>query len=433
MIFSIIISFVFFIALAVWLVRFIGEAGVKYPDNKILKFLTLKKEYVTLNETATTSEYLKIFIYAIVFRIVIFLLGWLACGIFQRESVPTFMEYCNKWNIWDGPHYIDIATNGYSHAVDDGRFLLLAFFPLYPLLIKLLQIIVRNYIISGLIVSFICYSLGCVLMYKLVIIDYSKEIARKSVIFLSIAPFTFFFGSVMTESTFFLFVIATFYAIRRHNWWLAGILGMLSALSRSVGVLMVIPAAVEWVQINRPVSLIKSKKWSDLIKQIFKVLPVLIIPVGTLIYLYINYYTAGDPFIFMQYQKDNWSQNLQFFGKTIKMIFEHTFSSGEDWTLISCLFMPGLIGITLSIIVIVYSLRNTRSMYVIFMLVYFAYNAGASWPLSLCRYLAGMFPMYWILASFTHKHTKFELPVTAIMAIIFGIYLTGYITCHQIM
>ena len=109
---------------------------------------------------------------------------------------------------------------------------MLVFFPLYPILIKFFTLIIQNYIISALLVSFLAYSFGCVLMYNLVAIDYNKSIAKKSIIFLSVSPFAFFFGGIVTESTFFLIIIATFLAIRKHNYLIAGILGIFASLTR---------------------------------------------------------------------------------------------------------------------------------------------------------------------------------------------------------
>lgn len=61
------------------------------------------------------------------------------------------------------------------------------------------------------------------------------------------------------------------------------------------------------------------------------------------------------------------------------------------------------------------------------------YNSGATWPLSICRYIMCSFPAYWILAEFTERHKETEIPIIVLMTVCFGIYLVGYITVHQIM
>jgi Gpi18-like mannosyltransferase len=417
----------------VWLIRFAGNAGFELPRCRAVSFITKDFPKKSSPEVISKKEYLQIFIYALLFRILIFLAAWLARGIFQSEKIPSFLDYCGSWNLWDAPHYIDIASKGYAGSAENGEYLFLVFFPLYPLLIRLFHFVIPNYVLSALTVSTLCYGVGCMIAYRLISIDYSKRTSKKSLVLLSIYPFAFFFGGIMTESLFFMLIMAVFLAIRKHNWLAVGILGALASLSRSFGIFMIIPAFAEWVQTERPVTLVKEKQFKELWKRILAFLPVFITVFGILIYLYINYRTAGDAFIFIKYDKEHWYQELQFFGKTLRMLWDRTMSFNDSWTNISSLFMPELAALPIFALIILYSARRERSMYVVFMLVYFAFNAGASWPLSLSRYLSCMFPVFWIIADFTDKHKKFELPVTAIFAVLFGIYLTGYITGHSIM
>ena len=433
MIWSILVSIIFFAGVALFIARLVNETGISLPDNRVLSFITADKTPNPLGEKTTSGECVRIFLFALAFRIFIFLLSWIACGIFSNGENIGFIELCSKWNLWDAPHYIEIAQNGYSQHVENGQHLFLVFFPLYPMLIRVMAAIVRNYIVAGILVSTLCYCGGCVLMYKLVTIDYSKSIARTSVVLLSVSPFSFYFGGIMTESTFFLVTIATFLAIRQHKWFVAGILGILASLTRSVGVFMVVPAAIEWVTSERPLLLIKEKGWKCLIRRFIKLLPIALTPIGTLIYLYINYRVEGDPFVFMKYQSEHWSVNLQFFGKTLRMLFSRAFNPTDNWALQSSIFIPGLLSATIAAIAILLSARRMRSMYISFMIVYFMFNAAHSWPISMPRYMLCIFPAFWLTASLTNKHKQIELLIAVAGAVCLGIYLTGYITVHQIM
>lgn len=420
-------------AAAVWfIIRLINQAGIAFPKNRALSFLLADKSRISDNETVTSREYVKIFVYALVFRVIVFLLGYLARGIFQNGEAISLMEYANNWNLWDAPHYLEIAQNGYANHIENGKYLFLVFFPLYPVLVRIFHFIIPNYQIAALTVSALCFGAACTAAYRLVTMDYSKRIAKNAVIFMSIYPFAFFHGAIMTESLFILVTLLTFIAIRKHNYLAAGILGAFAALTRSVGVLMIIPAAAEWIQSEQPVLLMRERKWRTLGKRFLKLLPVLITISGLLIYLYINYSVTGDPFIFLTYQREHWSQSLQFFGKTAAMLWDRAVS-GSDWGLNSALFTPAVISLPVLAAVILYSVRRTRSMYVVFMIVYYVFNASASWPLSINRYLACMLPMFWVAAEFTDTHKELEPIIIAVMAIGFGIYLTGYITIHQIM
>ena len=79
---------------------------------------------------------------------------------------------------------------------------------------------------AGLMVSFLCYSAGCVYLYRLAAWELGKGAARRTVLFLSLFPYAFFFGGVMTEGLFLLTTAAALWHIRRHRWWRAGMWGV---------------------------------------------------------------------------------------------------------------------------------------------------------------------------------------------------------------
>ena len=66
-------------------------------------------------------------------------------------------------------------------------------------------------------VLFLCYSAGCVYLYRLAAWELGKGAARRTVLFLSLFPYAFFFGGVMTEGLFLLTTAAALWHIRRHR------------------------------------------------------------------------------------------------------------------------------------------------------------------------------------------------------------------------
>ena len=102
----------------------------------------------------------------------------------------------NPWAHWDGVWYIKIATSGYAEA--DGS---TAFFPLFPMLLRYVGVLLDgNLLITGIVISLLCYA-GCVwLLYRLVRRDFDEKIAARAVIYLAIGPLSFFLQAVYTES-----------------------------------------------------------------------------------------------------------------------------------------------------------------------------------------------------------------------------------------
>ena len=97
-------------------------------------------------------------------------------------------SFISIWNVWDTPHYLNIAGEGYSSSTINERHLLIAFFPLYPLLIKIFSFVFQNYHLSSLLVSNIAYGVATYYLYKLVSIDFESNDALKSVMCLSVFP-----------------------------------------------------------------------------------------------------------------------------------------------------------------------------------------------------------------------------------------------------
>ncbi|HET9660507.1 MAG TPA: hypothetical protein VFP05_09245, partial [Thermomicrobiales bacterium] len=87
-----------------------------------------------------------------------------------------------------------------------------------------------------------------VLVYQLVRIDFDTPIARRTIWAIAIFPTSLFFTAVYTESLFLMLSVAAILCARIRKWWLAGLLGMLAALTRSHGIFLVIPFAVLWIK-----------------------------------------------------------------------------------------------------------------------------------------------------------------------------------------
>ena len=178
------------------------------------------------------------------------------------------------WANFDGEHYLAIVKEGYHLAEQ-------AFFPLYPLLIKLLG----GGVWSGLFISNASFFLALVGLYKLLRIDYSEKVTKLAVILLLIFPTSFYFGAVYTESLFLCLIIWSFYYYRKRNLLPASILGMFASGIRVIGIILLPIYLLE---------LFKNKaKWNK------KHLWLLLIPLGLVFYMtYLNR-VYGDPLMFL--------------------------------------------------------------------------------------------------------------------------------------
>jgi hypothetical protein len=150
--------------------------------------------------------------------------------------------FLSAWQHWDAVWFMHIAERGY------GKFST-AFFPLYPALMRAVGLpIGGRTTVAGIIVSLACFAGALVILYRLVRDEFGGAAAAWTVILLSFVGTSFFFQAVYSESLFLLLTVASFAAARRGHWVVAGLAGGLAALTRSAGVLLVVPLAWMWVE-----------------------------------------------------------------------------------------------------------------------------------------------------------------------------------------
>ncbi|MBU0845989.1 hypothetical protein KKH23_02175 [Patescibacteria group bacterium] len=190
------------------------------------------------------------------------------------------------WGNFDGEHYLSIAYQGYQP-------LTYFFFPVYPLTIafiaKFLGESFASLAVSGLLISNISFFVALVGLWKLIELDYKKDIARLTILLLLVFPTSFYFGSIYTESLFLALAVWSFYCARKRKWIAAGTLGVLLTATRVVG-LAIVPVLLVEAYLQR-----KEKKKSNLY---LVALGILLSVFGIFAYMiYLNKVT-GDPLEF---------------------------------------------------------------------------------------------------------------------------------------
>jgi hypothetical protein len=144
---------------------------------------------------------------------------------------------------WDASWYRDIARGGYDAVPREG----LRFFPLFPLLGRAVAwlpgvttgfalLLVVN--VSALVLGFVVYGIA---MHE----RSDAALARRAVWLVYLVPPAFVLVMGYAEATFMTLAALTLYLLRTKRWWLAAIAAFLGGLTRPVGVLLTIPAAVE--------------------------------------------------------------------------------------------------------------------------------------------------------------------------------------------
>src|SRR5712692_1519953 len=283
-----------------------------------------------------------------------------------------------SWYRWDVLHYVNISFQGHKYTPD------VAFFPLWPLLQRYTGLLLGghypdSYYFAGLLLSNLCFYLALVLLYCLVADDFTPAVARRTLIYLTFTPYGLFFFAGYTESLFVLLCVATFLLWQRGclssclsvaslkvisatplarldcvsaemqgvrtqcvgktdknrqlDWWYAGLLGFLAALTRSAGFILGVPFLIIYLQRFWMPSEPNRHSWRNKLNAF---VPILLLPLGLLVYILYLYYTKGNPFI-LSSQEAIWQRHFSFPWNTVALIIRTLLVPSSFW--INLLFL----------------------------------------------------------------------------------------------
>ncbi len=203
-----------------------------------------------------------------------------------------------RWMMWDAAHYQTIALSGYSFAAE--RFPTIAFFPLYPLLIRLLLPIAGgNGHVAAVLVSHSALLAALLLLYDLVARDFTSAVAYRTLVFLLLFPTSFFFIAGYSESLALALTVGVLWAVRRERWWLAGIFGCCLTLTRLPGIMITPLIAITYLQHC-------NWRWRAIRSD---ALTVVLPPAGLALFMGYQWWAFGTPVAFLLAQ-ENWNSQL---------------------------------------------------------------------------------------------------------------------------
>lgn len=301
--------------------------------------------------------------------------------------------------VWDAGWYRGIAESGYEGHVEGER--VLRFFPLLPLLGRVLEPVVGSVDAALLTVSALGAFAYAVLLVRLARLELGDEGAARRLAWLALlVPGAGVLVLAYTEPVSGALAVAFFLALRTNRPWLAVPLGILSGLARPTGLLLAAPAALEMLRHVRPARARTLLAWSAAVLS-----PLL----GTALYCGWVGWRYGSPLLPYSVQA---SGELR--GGIAVSPFAHLFRTapyGLDWRL-----QLGLLG--LAVVLLALAARRLPVSYAAWSLLVLAAALTSTHGRSLPRYVAGAFPLLMVLALFTGNRR--ELPTILVAAGIFG-------------
>jgi Gpi18-like mannosyltransferase len=310
-----------------------------------------------------------------------------------KEYVWVYSKYIwlDIWGVWDSGWYLNIAANSYPSSFDPLSQSNWAFFPVYPLLMKLLGSIIGSNYIAGIIISNICLIMASIFLYKLVRLDSDKQIAINSIKYLFIFPTAFVLSGVFTESLFLLLAIICFYYAKKGKWWIAGSTGFLLTLTRPLGIIIFLPILYEYLK-TKHFKIEKIKK---------DILWIALVPIGLVTFAIFSFFKTGNYLAFIYVQKA--------FGNTLNNPLK-TIINGLISSDINILF-ASYFTLAVLLIIIIFNKKIDFS-YFIFSLLLFIIPLLTPFYTSLSRYILIIFPLFIIFAKLgKNQHVDYILTI----------------------
>lgn len=147
-------------------------------------------------------------------------------------------EPVERLAVWDGGWYLRIVQDGYASDLDleqesTGS---LAFFPLYPALIRLVSVLPGlDAVRAGVLLSELAAAVAAAGLFVLVERLYDRRVAVAAVLLWSTQPLSIVLSMVYTEALFTALAVWALYLLHERRWLSAGVLGLLAGLTRSTG------------------------------------------------------------------------------------------------------------------------------------------------------------------------------------------------------
>ncbi len=356
-------------------------------------------------------------LFVLALKALLLIYGFVAYTTLENRWIESSYGWLERWNHFDGPHYIDIARDGYVtedlHSKDQR--LWIVFFPLYPWAVRLLAVFLRDYLVSAHVVTLLGALAAGVLLLRLAALDMDERLARRAVLLMFIFPTAYFLHTVYTESLFIAIALGCFYAARKGRWRWAVALGALASMTRVTGLLLVPAMMVEAYMQYRESGRRFNREW-------------LLIPLagaGFAVYLFINYNLWGDPFYFQKVLKQYWYKSLTWPWVGIGNSYRDARGRAPSEAML--VGYGELFFVALGLLCTVWSWLKLRASYSVWMTLNMLLFTSTSFLMSTPRYTLTLFPIFLLFARWSDAR-----PLAARLAFVWSLLLFALLTALHV-
>ena len=375
----------------------------------------------------------KIFLLGAGSRVGLLLAGMVAAMLLSDGGL-TWEGAFQQLQRWDAAHYIHLIEEGYQGYTENGQHLFLVFFPGYVWAVRLLRLVIPSTALAGTALSCLCYGGACCYLYRLAGEAYNGRVARDALLYMSLFPFSFFSGLVMTEGLFLLATTGACWYAWRGKWLAFGLFGALAALTRMTGLLVIVVGVIRLLEAYRPLEPPVGKSLGRCWKPLLLRLPLTLLPAaGTLLYLLLNLWVDGDPFAFASHQ-EHWHQGYLWISQVVEYIGRYlgdNLGSSFGWAV----WAPALALFVVGLALLYWAaLRKGHPAGLLaYGFCFFVATYSLSWLLSAGRYLSTCFVLFLFLAKLTQRRPALRAALLGGEGVLLGVYLCAFLAGAQVM
>jgi hypothetical protein len=258
----------------------------------------------------------------LVTRAALFLLSISAPLLFNRGSdYPNVWRAWLQWDVW---HLKAVAQYGYNNGEPSGA-PLAAFFPGFPILVRVVSWTGIGYVAAGIVVSAVASAVAGVYLARLAQYEFPqlKNLGPNAALIWFTAPVGVFLAAGYTEALFCAFAFPGWLAARQGRWARAAIFVALASTVRVSGIFLAFAFIVEFVTS-------KKRDWLSLPWLALPAVPVL----GFMAYLK---QIHGSWFAWQEAQEKGWAREFTWPWTSLMHTFDaaskgHFAAERSDWT-----------------------------------------------------------------------------------------------------
>lgn len=315
----------------------------------------------------------------------------------------------------DSNWYMSIAEYGYERRpFSTERHANWAFFPLFPLALRVLDKPIGDLPLTGVAFSTLCFLFALPLLHKTVTaLGFGAGDADRTVFYVAAFPVSYFFSLPMTESLFLLLTVGAFYAAKREQWLVAGLLGALASATRVTGVLLLPALALLYWETYRT------------FRPRLNALPLLLIPAGLVSFMLFLHRITGNALAFRDITVAAWGRRPALFVVPLLSYLSKPLVIAESWDFRLLNFTGAAVALVCGVVLLKWR-RWSLAAYTLLSTIIALSNTLLH---SQARYAMALFPVFIVLAvvgrnaRFDRALSTFMLILLTLMTALFSLYV----------